>query len=100
MASKSEAQNKFYNTRQWRRVRTLVMEKNNYICEQCGSPATIVHHIEHLNDSNLNDPYITLDEANLMAVCHECHNFIHYNRGLIEDGLMFTPDGDIIQLGD
>ncbi|XJS10463.1 HNH endonuclease [Aerococcaceae bacterium WGS1372] len=97
MASKSEAQNEFYNSSRWRKVRDYVMAKNNYLCERCNRPAKIVHHIEWLNDNNLNDFDIALNEANLMAVCQECHNFIHYSKGLIEDGLMFTPDGDIIQ---
>lgn len=74
------------------------MQKNDYICERCGKPAKIVHHIEHLNDSNLDDFDITLNENNLMAVCLGCHNFIHYSKGLIVDGLMFTDDGDIVQV--
>ena len=98
MASKSEVQNEFYNSSRWRKVRNYVMAKNNYLCQRCQKPATIVHHIEHLNDDNLNDVDIALNENNLMTVCHECHNFIHYSKGLIEDGLMFTEDGDIIQV--
>lgn len=98
MASKSEAQNQFYNSSRWRKVRDVVMAKNNYICERCGKAAKIVHHIEHLNDSNLNDFNISLNEDNLMSVCIECHNFIHYSKGLIVDGLMFTDDGDIVQV--
>lgn len=96
--SRSKEQNDFYNTSEWRRLRLYILEKNNYICEKCHGLATIVHHIEWITEANLHDPEVTLNESNLMAVCHECHNTIHHNLGTVADGLMFTEDGDLIPI--
>ena len=93
---RNEIQEKFYRSKEWLATRKYIMEKNNYICQRCKGTAKIVHHIIYLNESNIHDPIITLGEDNLMAVCQECHNQIHYSKGMIEDGLIFTDNGDIV----
>lgn len=96
--SRSDQQNQFYWSIEWRRLRKYVMEKYNYICQQCNEPAKVVHHIEWITDSNLHDPEITLNEDNLIPLCQECHNNVHGFKGLIEEGLVFDSDGNIIKL--
>ena len=58
------------------------MEKVGGLCELClkegkYTPADAVHHIRPLNPGNINDPEITLNFDNLMAVCRECHARLH-----------------------
>lgn len=42
------------------------------------NPTEHVHHIIWLNEDNVNNPAISLNEKNLKAVCHNCHNKIHF----------------------
>lgn len=96
--SKNQEQNRFYNTSEWRRLRSYILEKNHYLCEQCDKPAKIVHHIEWITERNLNDPTVTLNEDNLMAVCQDCHNRIHTAKGIVQEGLMFDEAGELVEI--
>lgn len=56
------------------------------MCEICSRnglivPGEIVHHVIHLNESNINDPDITLNINNLQLVCRDCHAKIHGEHG-------------------
>ena len=69
-------------------------------CEECMkrgeyTPANLVHHRIHLNESNINDPSITLNFENLEAVCTECHNKIHYGT---EKRYKVDEQGNVIAL--
>lgn len=74
------------------------MQSRNYICERCGRLATIAHHKIHLNPSNINDPNITLNWDNLMAVCLDCHNSLHGNGGACVEGVSFDENGDPVYI--
>ena len=37
----------------------------------------IVHHKVELTPDNINDPDVTLNMANLLYLCQDCHNKIH-----------------------
>ena len=68
----------FYHSKAWKQVRRNVWLKQNCLCAICNKPVYvdgitdymdkssrrtgIVHHKEHLNDTNLYDDSITLDE--------------------------------------
>ena len=59
--------------------------------------AAIAHHIRYLNDSNVNDPSISMNPDNLLAMCHACHNAEHFGSGgAVAKGYRFNADGDII----
>ncbi|MBD3950030.1 HNH endonuclease [Tuanshanicoccus lijuaniae] len=96
--SKSDKQNNFYWSKEWRKLREYIMKKYNYICQSCGKPAKIVHHIVWINDNNIDDVSVTLNEENLTALCQECHNQIHTSKGSVQEGLMFNNDGDLVKL--
>ena len=52
------------------------------ICQKCHKePGYIVHHKKYINESNINDPDITLNESNLEFVCKNCHEEIHHHCG-------------------
>ena len=66
--------NKRYG-RRWKKIRAAYISESP-ICEMCGrngrlKPATIVHHIKPIRESNDNS------YANLMSVCGNCHARIH-----------------------
>ena len=77
------------------------MKRANYLCEVCLSkgiykPARIVHHKIELTPDNINNPKITLDHANLQAVCRECHAEIHEQQIKIKKRYFIMPDGRVI----
>ena len=75
-------QSQFYKTKAWQDCREVYMKKAGYICEKCLKkglivPAEIVHHKIHLNAENVSDPSISLNPANLEALCRACHGEEH-----------------------
>lgn len=67
----------FYNSTKWRKVSQAYLASRNYLCERCGAPARICHHRTWLNATNVHDPHIAYDWANLEALCIDCHNAEH-----------------------
>lgn len=87
----------FYNSTTWRKVSKAFMKSKYYICESCGRPATICHHVIHVTPNNINDPNITLNWENMRALCHDCHTKLHMSKPVCAEGLKFDSNGDIIQ---
>ena len=80
-----EAVERFYTTKAWRKCRAAVLSEHGGLCQICMSkgliePAVHVHHKIPLTADNINDPRITLDSSNLMALCEECHAEQHRKR--------------------
>lgn len=76
---------RFYTSRAWRRCRDAVLADAGGLCELCIKkglivPAVHVHHRTPLTPENLNDPAVTLDRRNLMALCEECHAEQHRTK--------------------
>ena len=59
----------FYNSTAWRRLSRAFLLSKCYICERCGKPADIAHHKMHITAANITDPDISLNPANLEALC-------------------------------
>lgn len=89
---------KFYKSRQWQRAREYVLKRDRYLCVKCGNPAEEVHHKEHLNESNINDPEIALNPDNLQSLCKDCHFREHAQKRdeAVREGYMFDEDGNIV----
>lgn len=88
----------FYKSKAWQECRTAYLSQVNYLCERCDNPAAVVHHKKYINESNINNPAITLDWNNLEALCMECHNLEHMGGEAIAKGYTFTSAGDIVPL--
>ena len=89
-------QEQLYHSKAWKRLSRAFLSGKNYLCEVCGKPADIAHHVTYITPSNLGDPEITLNAALLQAVCIECHNTIHYGTGgAVLRGLAFDENGDL-----
>ena len=87
-----EAVEKFYTTTAWRKCRVSFLAERGGLCEICMSkgliePAVHVHHRIHLTADNINDPRVTLDSRNLMALCEECHAEQHRKKRWRVDAL-------------
>lgn len=72
----------FYKSSSWVAARKAYLERVGGLCERCLEkglivPATMVHHVEHITPENINDESITLNPANFLALCRECHAKAH-----------------------
>lgn len=68
----------FYKSNAWRKKRAEILKRDNYECQLCKrrgrfTPATVVHHIKHL-DKNFE---LGLTNSNLVSLCGACHNEVH-----------------------
>ena len=90
-------QQEFYHSRAWKRLSRAFLLSRNYICERCGKPAEVAHHRKYLTAANVLDPDVSLNPANLEALCMECHNAEHFGQGgATAAGLAFDDNGDIV----
>ena len=92
----------FYKSKAWRKTRESYLSSINYLCQRCleqgrHTPVSDVHHIIHLNESNINDPDIALNHENLIGLCKECHNTVHGNGSAVRDDLEFDEQGNLIE---
>lgn len=69
----------FYKSKLWQDTREVILKRDRYLCRTvgCYNPAEEVHHIKHLTPENLNDPNVSVNPANLISLCGECHKAIH-----------------------
>lgn len=72
----------FYSSKAWQHCRASYMKAAGGLCERCLKkgmyvPAEIVHHKEWLTPDNINDTRVTLNFANLEALCRNCHEEEH-----------------------
>ena len=68
----------FYNSRAWKVMRKVVLERDNHLCRHCHQQgkitvADVVHHIKELKTHW----YLRLTKENLLSLCHDCHNKEH-----------------------
>jgi len=95
-------QKEFYKTMAWKKARKSFIDYRQSIdggiCEVCGEePGKIVHHKIWLDDTNCNDPSISLNPANFMYECQTCHNKEIDPRKAIPGRVVYGPDGEIIR---
>lgn len=78
------ARQKFYHIKAWSQCRDEYIQSHT-LCERCLAkglivPSYIVHHKVYLNDTNINDPSVSLNHENLEALCFDCHNKEHFKK--------------------
>ena len=66
----------FYGSRAWQAARMAALKRDRFSCQLCGQRAQEVHHLIELNESNVNDPNVSLNLKNLQSLCHDCHTKI------------------------
>lgn len=102
---------KFYHSRSWQDVRAFVWDRAHGLCERCAekgemTPADVVHHVIPLSAGNVDDPNISLNPDNLVALCHDCHTEVHKKLGVgalngndEEPRVGFDSEGNVVRLG-
>lgn len=83
----------FYHSAAWQKLAQRIREERFFLCELCNKPAKTVHHIKPITPSNIDDPTITMNPANLQLLCHACHEAIHDRATPHMSRVRFTPDG-------
>ena len=69
----------FYRSKEWKKKRLEILKRDHFECQKCKhvkqrlTRATVVHHKVHLRD----DPFLMLDDDNLISLCDTCHNEEH-----------------------
>lgn len=98
MPSKHGAKvNRFYHSKEWKRVRELVLARDHYICVFCGAPGDTVDHIVELDEKNVDNPFISLNPDNLRTLCRTCHEHRHFmsDPGGLADGVSVDENGNV-----
>ena len=92
----------FYGSRAWHDARAQYWRQHP-LCERCKkrgrySATAIIHHRTYLTPRNITDPRVTLDPANLEALCIDCHNREHSRRTPRARAAQYTlrPDGTLL----
>lgn len=63
----------FYNSKEWKDLRSFILKRDMYLCAKCGKPAEEVHHKIHLSPKNIGDLSVTMNPDNLISLCRDCH---------------------------
>lgn len=87
----------FYLSKEWRRARAYIFDRDAGLCVRCGELGEIVHHKEPLTPQNINNPEITLGEGNLELLCRNCHALAHAGDLPTDSGLTFDEEGNVIK---
>jgi 5-methylcytosine-specific restriction endonuclease McrA len=95
-------QKQFYKTRVWRLARQAYIDTRLAIdggmCEVCQQePGLIVHHKVWLDDTNCNDPMISLNPDNFRYECQTCHNKETDPRKGTPGRVRYGPNGEILR---
>lgn len=93
----------FYSSSLWKKCRESYKQYKNGLCERCLKegryvPGEEVHHKVWLNETNINNPDITLSWDNLELLCSSCHSKEHNSKyeSLRED-VQFDKNGDLVR---
>lgn len=102
---------KFYHSRSWQNTRAFVWDRAHGMCERCleageTKPADVVHHKIPLSPTNMDDPTISLNPENLIALCHDCHTEVHKKLGIgamnsetvEKPRVRFDDNGNVVKL--
>lgn len=87
---------RFYKSDKWHFARDIVIARANGLCEKCGAPGLEVHHIVHLTVDNVDDVSISINPANLIYLCRDCHNKEH-GRFTNKQEYKFDDEGNVVK---
>lgn len=87
---------KFYKSSAWIK-KSKAYRRKHPLCERClkkgiYTPSQCVHHKIYISRENYKDARITLNDDNLEALCHLCHEREH-NGGIDYE---FDEDGSLV----
>lgn len=74
---------KFYMSKEWKKVCSLVWKRDNATCKRCGikrNEIDVPFHIHHIK--SFIDKELRADISNLILMCEVCHHWIHSKSNL------------------
>ena len=73
----------FYASEAWLRLRAAILAERGAKCQKCGRVTSELqmHHIIELTPENVADAMVSLDPANILVLCHDCHDAAHCRFG-------------------
>ena len=95
-------QKQFYRSKAWKLARqgyiNYRMAIDGGMCEVCHEePGMIVHHTVWLNDTNCNDPDISLNPRLFKYECQTCHNKEKDPNQATPGRCLYGENGEIIR---
>ena len=65
----------YLKSKLWKRIRKRIMERDKYLCRDCGRGAEHVHHLSY-------GPLVMLgqDDSKLISLCVPCHDARHPDK--------------------
>lgn len=101
----SAVADKFYHSKRWQKCRAAYIAGrvaiDGGLCEVCREvPGYIVHHKVWIDETNIDNPAVTLNHSNLRYECLACHN-MEQPDGIRrwperENRYTFDENGDLI----
>ena len=88
----------FYNSSAWIKTSKAYAASKFFLCEKCGKPYKIVHHVQHITPENIGDAEITLSWKNLCCMCQDCHAAAHASNN--NRTMRWDSDGNLIGCDD
>ncbi len=67
----------------WQNLRMVVLAQRGAKCERCGRVTSELelHHVIELTPENVADATVALNPANILVLCHDCHDAAHNRFG-------------------
>ncbi|GHU67020.1 hypothetical protein FACS1894184_06140 [Clostridia bacterium] len=92
---------KVYKSKQWQGCRAAYFATQHGICERCGEPGEIVHHLEELTPDNSNNLGTVYGWDNLQLLCWGCHERTKGAAGgiPIREDIAFDANGNVMPSG-
>lgn len=86
----------FYKSKAWK-VASTNYRRQHPFCERCLAKgifekADLVHHKVFLNETNWNDPNVSMNPDNFESLCRKCHAEMHYKK----ESNQLGPDGRLL----
>lgn len=87
----------FYNSMAWKAKRQEILRRDHFTCELCEGRGVEIHHEIELTPENIADPTITLNNALLHTLCHDCHAKITNGAAFdCDEGFYFDDEGQLV----
>lgn len=77
----------YYCSEEWQRTRQRILQRDDHLCQACGSAAECVHHIVY-------DRLGAENDLDLISLCHSCHDAVHQEQRSLHN-LYRMPPSDI-----